>query len=238
MEYRLSLDRQFLPFFDRTWEAWSKGNPLRGFTDDTGNRSGKKTAVQKSRIVDLLLGQIANYCPVVSRHTIVRKYISLSHVWQIIRAHYGFQANGARILDLSRLKLETDERYEDLFQRLTAFCEDNMLSRDCGIQHHGEAVDESSTPLVESIIVVLWLQMIHPDLPSLVKQRYGTELRNKSLASIKPEISLALDSLMDEVKSTEDGRVLRTFSTPQRKFCVLCKAEGRRYDSHYIRDRI
>ena len=235
LEYRLSLDDQFRPFLNTTWEKWSKAQPLRGLTEDTTGRY-RKTAAVKARLLELLLGQVANYCPVISRNTIVRNSTSLNHVWQLIRAHYGFQASGAQILDLSLFKLENDERYEDLFQRITAFCEDNMITQDSNILHHGEAVDEDTTPLVENIIVVLWLQMIHPDLPALVKQRYGTELRNKSLASLKPEISLALNSLVDEVKTTEDGRIMRTFTTSKRKYCVLCKAEGRRYDSHYIRD--
>ena len=56
---------------------------------------------------------------------------------------------------------------------------------------------------------VLWLERIHAGLPALIKQRYGSELRNKTLASIKSEISLALDSLLEELKATDDSRVLR-----------------------------
>ena len=43
-----------------------------------------------------------------------------------------------------------------------------------------------------------------------MKQRYGAELRNKTLASIKPEISMALDSLLDELRSSDDTRILRS----------------------------
>ena len=59
------------------------------------------------------------------------------------------------------------------------------------ITHHGEALDadEDLTPTLENTIVVLWLQLIHTGLPLLVKQKYGSELHNKSLASLKPEIS-------------------------------------------------
>ena len=55
----------------------------------------------------------------------------------------------------------------------------------------------------------MWLQLIHRDLPRLVKQRYGTELRARTLASIKPEISQALNSLLDELHCVDDGRVMR-----------------------------
>ena len=71
-----------------------------------------------------------------------------------------------------------------------------------GITHLSEALDgdEDLTSTLENTIVVLWLQLIHPGLPLLVKQKYGSELRNKSLcASLKPEISQALASLLDEL---------------------------------------
>ena len=59
------------------------------------------------------------------------------------------------------------------------------------------------SPSLENTILFLWLQLIHRDLPHLVKQRYGT------LASIKPEISQALSSLLDELNSVDEGRVMR-----------------------------
>lgn len=44
----------------------------------------------------------------------------------------------------------------------------------------------------------------------LVKERYGTELRSRTLASINPEISQTLDSLLIELQASEvaDGHFL------------------------------
>ena len=86
-------------------------------------------------------------------------------------------------------------------------------------------------------------------LPGLVKQRYGPELRSKTLPSLKPEISKALDSLWDEIRSNNDAKVLRTafkghpqfsgsnMSKDLRKIsksCPLCKQAGcPRYD-HFL----
>ena len=58
---------------------------------------------------------------------------------------------------------------------------------------------------------------------------------NKTLASIKPEISSALSSLIDELHSIENTKVHRTGTYPARpnkprrafKSCTLCKAAGR-----------
>jgi hypothetical protein len=59
-----------------------------------------------------------------------------------------------------------------------AFTEDNLLTTESGITHNGQEIaeDEELAPTKENFIVLTWLTLIHPDLPRLVKQRYGTEL--------------------------------------------------------------
>ena len=89
----------------------------------------------------------------------------------------------------------------------------------------------------------------YPSLPQLVKQRYGTELRVRTLASIKPEISQALPSLLEEIRSNEDARSFRTFTQtrkdirkshsqrlpmkPQNRSCPLCK-QANRNSTHFL----
>ena len=125
-------------------------------------------------------------------------------------------------------------------------------------RHHGENVtaDKDISPTMENIIVLTWLRLIHPSLPALVKQRYGAELRSQTVASLKPEISQALDSLLDEINSANDAKVLRTafqqsLKHPQSssrrqtptalprtsktptKSCPLCSQAGRQHQ-HYL----
>ena len=71
-----------------------------------------------------------------------------------------------------------------LFQRLTAFVEDNLLRKDTGISHYGQAPeeDEELCPSLENFIGLTWLRLLHPELPRLVKQRYGIDLRARTLA--------------------------------------------------------
>jgi hypothetical protein len=68
-----------------------------------------------------MLGQIANYCPIISRNTIVKNSTSISSIWQSIRLHYGFQSTGRHFLDFNNIHLEANERPEDLYQRLAKF---------------------------------------------------------------------------------------------------------------------
>ena len=255
--YTLSLDSNFAPFLaeDATWGKKTKSQPLRGLTDDgeTIPISRRKTARQKVNFLELMLGQIANYCPVISRTSLVKNSTSIHSVWNMIRAHFGFQVTGAHFLDFAGLHLEADERPEDLFQRLMAFVEDTLL-RANSLSHHGEVTteDEELTPTLENFIVLTWLKLIHPELPKLVKQRYGTELRSRTLASIKPEISQALTSLLDEIRTADDAKIMRTAVTNYRrplgvktpykattrpsrptKSCPLCKQAGRP-DNHFL----
>ena len=260
--YTLLLDNEFAPFLvdGAAWEKKTRASPHRGFTDDGEDvpRPQRRTKEQKVSMLELMLGQIANYCPVISRQSIVKNSTSIDSIWQAIRQHYGFQCTGAHFIDFAAIKLEPNERPEDLFQRLMAFVEDNMLHKDSGISHMGEVVteDEELSPSLENFIVLTWLRLLHEELPRLVKQRYGTELRSRTLASIKPEISQALDSLLNELQASEDARAMRTavsefsrsgsrFSSsrfskprqmsqgPRRRVCPLCK-EARRADEHFL----
>ena len=217
--YTLNLDSHFAPFLveSMTWCKKTKTNPNRGFVDDPVSVpvESRKTAQQKAVMLDLMLGQIANFCPVIARNCIVRNSTSLNDIWSTIRLHYGFQATGAHFLDFSDIKYEADERPEDLYQRILAFVEDNLLTSGGGITHHGEPIqeDEELTPTIENFIVLHWLKLLHPDLPQVVKQRYGTELRSRTLASLKPEISQALTSLLESV---ECSRAMRAAALPPR----------------------
>ena len=257
--YSLSLDPMSLPFLksDVSWLKQSKANPKCGFVDDGEDiaAANRRTADQKVYALELMLGQIANFSP-INRSTIVKSSTSLAYVWKAIRQHLGLQATGARVLELADMCLKPGERYEDLYQRLLAFIDDNLLKADSDLTHNGETIneDEELSPSLENFVVVYWLRLIHKDLPQLVKQRYGTELRTKTLVSIKPEISVALDSLLEEIHNNDSAKAFRLavshkkfqssssqnyrYSKPKTtnstKECALCKQAGRHYTGHFL----
>ena len=257
--YILSLDSNFKPFLEpgMTWTKKTSANPTRGLTSDGNDipKQQRRTANEKAADLHLMLGQIANFCPIIARNTFEKNSTSLNDIWQAIRIHFGFQTTGSHFLDLADIKLEPNEHAEDLYQRILSFTEDNLLTEGSAIIHHGnvQTEDEDLTPTLENWVVLTWLQLLHPSLPRLVKQKYGTELRNKTLASVKPEISQALPSLLDELQAHEEIKVLRTADynrnkkadttraqepskfIKQRKSpsCPLCKAARRNYN-HYL----
>ena len=60
--------------------------------------------------------------------------------------------------------------------------------------------------MVDNLIVLTWLRLIHKDLPRFIKQKYATDLCTKTIFTISPEISMSLDSLLDELKATQEVR--------------------------------
>ena len=139
--YTLNLDNNFSAFLVEgvTWGKHTSNAPLRGFTNDadTVPEANRLTAQIKVNRLNLMLGQIANYCPVIARNRIVKSSTSLNDIWQAIRLHFGFQITGAHFLDFNDIKFDPNERPEDLFQRLMAFVDDNLLKVG-GLAHHGE----------------------------------------------------------------------------------------------------
>ena len=70
--------------------------------------------------------------------------------------------------------------------------------------------------MVDNLLAHRWLELIHPDLPRMVKQRYAPELRKHTLASLRSEISSTLDSLLDEINSGDSSKISRAtgYGTP------------------------
>ena len=106
-----------------------------------------------------MLGQIANYCPVISHNTIVKNSTSMSTIWQAIRLHFDFQSTSTYFLDFNNITLAPAERPEDLYECLMSFIEDNLLLANGNISHHGEVccADEEMSPTLENLVVLTHL---------------------------------------------------------------------------------
>ena len=100
----------------------------------------RRTSQQKTTL-DLMLNQIANWCPVIARLTTVNGCTSLNDIWQKIRLHYNIQKSVSQFLDLAVINLQRDEKPEDFYQRLVAFYTGNLLEADGDIEHHDEKLE-------------------------------------------------------------------------------------------------
>ena len=256
--FNLTLDGTFEFLLEEgfKWEPVSTNN--RGLKDDTGSAADKKTGKQKAAILNLLLGTIAGYAPVISRQFITQEALGLAEIWHRLRIHYGFRKSGALILDLPSVHLEEGESYESLWERLHAFTMDNLLQPSDGLQHLHDVspAREEMSPTLLNTTVVLWLRAIHPSLPALVKQRYSTELRGKTIATLREDISESLDSLVAELQGESAASIARSsvFNGNRRgshynkgsqynknrqyrqnstRFCTICDLSNRKSD-HFL----
>ena len=255
--YHLSLCNEFASFLVSEWSAKSVAN--HGFADDadTVDAATRKTAAQKSILLDRMLGWIAQYAPVLLRNEILKDSTSLAWIWTRIRRHYGFVQSEVHFLALSDIKRKDGERYETFFQRIRCHLDDNLLTVSSGIHHNGAAVatDEVMSPTTERLAVYLWLTLIDERLPSYVARVYAHDLSTKSLKDIQPHISRSMDALLADLTAQSEiqvhysrstnNRQTRRFSNPRgtqmpkqssnsSKSCSLCKAANRTHKGHDI----
>ena len=250
MTFHISLSdksTRFLPSGDlSTWTTAAD----RGFQDDTNETAGvtnenKMNKQAKASLLNIILGSIAGYAPVISSKFIKKQSTSLESIWDRLRSYYGFRRTGSRILDLTEIKLEPNESRECLWERLYSFLEDQLLTKNGGVSHNyvKQENDEEFTPTLLNMMVTTWLQIINPALPAVIKQRFSTQLRSCTLFTIREEISEAIPVLLSELEE-KDSVIQRTsfyqtnrrknfnqnkkksFSAPKR-LCCLCKALGK-----------
>ena len=102
LQYTLSLNVPFASFLvdGSDKERKTKFYPFRGFLDDGDNVDAtvRRTAQQKVSMLELMLGQIDDYCLGISRNTIMKNSTSIMRIWQVIHQHYGFYSTGLILL--------------------------------------------------------------------------------------------------------------------------------------------
>ena len=125
-------------------------------TDDAAKAANRKTAVQKSIVLDCMLGIIAQFAPSLLGNEILKRSTSLSWVWKRIRKHYNFTPSEVNFLNLANIKRKPDERYETFYQRIVAHLEDNLLTVSSGLLHDGVATNEAMSPTTDRLAVYLW----------------------------------------------------------------------------------
>ena len=215
MCFTISLDKKAARFLDdlKTWRSSNVVN--RGFVNDdnTVDADLKMTAIQKSMTLEHILGIVAGYAPVISHSYIKQSALSLEDIFNRLRSFYGFRRTGSRITELMELKMGSMESREALWERFYSFMEGNLLKPN-GLTHEGAKLEDPElfTPTLLNTVVVLWLHAVHPLLPSMVKQRFSTNLRSQTIFSIRDEISDSIPSLIQELEERDSASISRANS--------------------------
>ena len=260
--FQFVIDSKFSRYTDQTdlgkWQDTTVAH--RGYTNDatTGDSvlpaDTRMTALQKAQILQVLLGSIATFAPVISNKFITAQATCFDDIWNRLRGHYGFRVTGGRILELAQFSLAPDESYETLWERMSMFVEDNLMKTSSDIKHLNKAttVDETLSPTLQNITVVLWFKAINADLPAMIKQRFATQLRTTTLFSLRDDISDSLNSVLAEMQDREytvnftkgygynksrkgPSKPYSQFSKQVQKMCCLCDAAGRpEANTHFL----
>ena len=252
MIFHISLDDKSARFLSSgDLKSWTTAEG-RGFTDDGAdhtNQATKMNAATKASLLGYILGSISSYAPVISHRFVKHQATSLECIWDRLRSHYGLRKTGARVLELMDFKLELNESRECLWERLYSYMEDNLLTKDGGVLHEGVKLehDEQFTPTLLNVLVTCWLNIINPALPTLVRQRFTTQLRSNSVFSIREEISDSIPTLLAEMEERDSciGRSSgfqksKNFRSKNyqsnfknKRNCCLCETAGRQ-SNHFL----
>ena len=85
-----------------SWKKVSESFDNRGYTPTDNGLS----AAEKMANLEMMLGQIANFGPIISRNFIIYESSSLPDIWDKYRLHFGFKITGASFVDFSFIKHE------------------------------------------------------------------------------------------------------------------------------------
>ena len=116
--FHISLTNEFAIFLEGEWA--DKSVPNHGLQDDPADRLDRKTAAQKSIILDRMLALIAQFVPSLLQDDITTDATSLSWIWNRLRRYYSFSKSEVNFLKINVIRHEESERYETLFQRIIA----------------------------------------------------------------------------------------------------------------------
>ena len=260
--YHLRQNNDFLPYLQGHFGKKSKATPCRALTDEIKTETvGDETItsvvnskVDKCFIVDMMLDQIANHCPLIPRNDIIRDSASLTDVWSKIKLYHNLEKSGALMNECWNVKRKPDETPQALFARLKQTYDENLLAAG-GLDHVDGKLqeDEEMSPSLHNSIILQWLEILHPQLRDAVTTRFSTQLRNCTYASLFPEISRSVCSLLEELKgeaisnraftkphyrSYQDRTTYRPSSqNSEKKLCEYCKATGKKaFYTHNIQD--
>ncbi len=202
----LKPDKNYAPFLKdkATWQVLKSADPNRGLTDDAGENAATKE--DKVSYLNDMLNYIAQYSPEVLHSEISINCTTLDEIWQVIRDYYGFKQSETQFLKFSSLKWEQGERPEKLYRRILAHLQDNLLTKESGLLHDKKAPTENEdmSPTVERLAVIKWMELIDPDLHTLVARTFAHDLQTKTLKDLQPLIRDSLDSLLEELKQKRE----------------------------------
>ena len=194
--FYLNQDANFKSFLksNKTWEKSSSTTAHRGLA----------SADELSQLKNFL-GVIASLSPPLLHGDLIDESTSLANIFIQLREYYQFAPSEGTFMKFLDIKREiingSMERPLHLYLRLRQFIRDNLLLKSGKIAHNGKVpeTDEVLSPTTERLIVLRWLEILHPALPNHVAKVFAQDLQFKSLKDLQPTISGQIDDLLRQL---------------------------------------
>ena len=241
--FYISQEKTFTPLLktDATWTKTSDDDIYRGRVDANG-----------LLILNNLLGVIASLAPPLLHGDIIDDTTKLDDIFSLIRTYYQFAPSEATFIKFCSIKREITEgvveRPIHLYLRMRQFMRDNLLHSSGKIAHDGKvpSTNEKMSPTTERLVVLRWLELLHPRLPDHIGKVFSSDLRTKSLKDLQPQIMDQIEDLLrevDECSSNENEASLsytnfhfsndsRSPSIENIKTCPACRSVGEPFIGH------
>ena len=187
-----------LPFFkggsNETWTPEYK-NPTRGLEDT-------KQQVALHNVITT----IASFCPNGTFQTITAEADSLSWIYTRVAKMCHIQIGGRHLVNAWDLKYDKEIESPDIFYlRMKAAFSENLLLQNGIYNGVKQKSAEIFSPLAESMIVLKWLEAIHPSLPKHIQETKANlfTTQKPNFADIQQDLCEMMETLLQEIDQLE-----------------------------------
>ena len=203
--FYLTQDKDFANLLKETtkWTKSSDADPNRGLASSS-----------ERQILDRFLGLIAGLAPPLLYHEIIEDTTCITDIYRLLRNYYSFSPSEGTFIKYYSIRRDvvngTLERPLHLYLRMKQYIRDNLLLSSGKIEHDGKipTTNESLSPTTERLIVLRWLEVLHPQLPQHVHNVFSQDLQGKSLKDLQPRICEQIDDLLRQVADKSENENL------------------------------
>ena len=129
-------------------------------------------------------------------------------VWNIIYTHYNCKISGDTLLDFEALNRESDENYQQFYERLLQHTRLHMAPAQSEVGKLKITKADEMSITVMNMVALQWLRKSERNLINIVKTEYSTELKSGiQLAHLVPTIAPNIDNLLSRYSSSSVQKV-------------------------------